>query len=496
VSVTAQTLRTGKQTTVHKTFRDSLTMDVLRHGRVSIGYIYYYPNSTKVPEHVLRDSLLPRIDEFFGVLLHDTLIRATSAELVGSASIDGPLYYNKEMARQRVASLKKFLDQRYQLSSYVKVETKIIDEDWDGLVESVRKTSLTDLPQREEVLQIIREIPVVKGREAALMRLDGGRAYRYIKKHFLAYQRRSVITLVCDVHPAIEKMLGRNVSDSEAERIVANTLLPDSAATRLLQNEQLVSCPVQFAIGSLKDNLTVAVTNLKKPLITLADTVNKLKPIVATEGDTISQSAVKTQQTTEMNPLQKPDMTKTSLAKDAPFRPYVAIKTDLVSLAGVTNKAAYRTPMPNLEVEYLFNRRFSAAFSGLYERFFKASGYDLWHVSAYTLEGRYRILPDKQYGGLYLGVYGRVGDYNIRNAGSTDNYTGMYTEGGLSAGYTLPIARNWVLEGGISGGYRHTNARYYMHEAGDVNYLLSEKPFNKFMLTSFFLRIGYRFGWK
>jgi hypothetical protein len=178
-----------------------------------------------------------------------------------------------------------------------------------------------------------------------------------------------------------------------------------------------------------------------------------------------------------------------------PWRPHWVIATNLLADAGVTPEVAYRAPMPNLELEYLFNPHFSIALSGLYKDFFGASGYDKWNVTAYTLEGRYRLLPDGHYGGLYIGLFGRVGDYNFvpsdtQGAGSR---TGKYQSAGLSLGYTWPFARHWILEAGAGYGYRWTKVRHYTHEGKKENYLTTETTDNGLDLTGLFLRIGYRF---
>jgi hypothetical protein len=177
----------------------------------------------------------------------------------------------------------------------------------------------------------------------------------------------------------------------------------------------------------------------------------------------------------------------------------VVIKTNLLYDAGISSEPSYRTPMPNLEVEYLISRRWSVSLAGLYEGWaHNIHNYARWHVTSYTLEGRYRILPDKCWGGLYIGAYGRVGDYNLLYSWddlTSGNHTGRYNEVGLSAGYTWPFAKHWVVEAGVQGGYRHSNVKNYTHEEPDNNYYDNSTLKNALKLTGLYLNIGYRFGW-
>jgi hypothetical protein len=178
------------------------------------------------------------------------------------------------------------------------------------------------------------------------------------------------------------------------------------------------------------------------------------------------------------------------------FRPLLVVKTNLVAAAGVSTEIKYRTPMPNLELEWLINERFSVAVAGLFEKFSITPGYDAWHTTAYTLEGRYRVWPRATYGGLYLGLYGRMGDYNIRRsaANAPTGNTGRYSATGLSVGYTLPLSNHWILEAGAACGYRHNRIKSYTHEAPQENYIDDQRGKDKFELGDLFVRIGYRIG--
>jgi hypothetical protein len=465
-------------------YRDSLYMDVLRHGKVEVGYLFYFPGAVSVAEGISHSpSLLYRLDAFFGATLKDSLVRFSSAELTGGASIEGSAELNEKISMQRAYSLRNFLESRYKLSSYFPVVTDWVGEDWKGLTECVREATLRELPQRDKILQIIRNVPVEKGREGILMRLDGGIPYQYMKLHYFERQRKAVITLTCDMRPVAEKIAGRKLTDGEAEKAVAEALLPQPVATRFVADPAIKRRPVDIPPGAFDSKLRLVLESMRKPLKELTeapvtpDTERMEQTVVVIESDTIT-------------PNQSP-----AESAPAPFRPHWVIKTNLVADAGITPEVKYRTPMPNLEIEYLFNRRFSAAVSGLYEGWGYAEGYARWRVTAYTLEGRYRLLPDHHYGGLFVGVYGRVGDYNRLNTfdEGDNNHTGKYWGAGLSLGYTLPFSRHWILEGGASGGYRHIGDKFYSHLRPDTNYFDFKSSDKHIGLTDLFLRFGYRF---
>jgi hypothetical protein len=177
------------------------------------------------------------------------------------------------------------------------------------------------------------------------------------------------------------------------------------------------------------------------------------------------------------------------------FRPRVVLKSDLLALSGITTELAYRAPLPNIEVEYLFNPRWSVAFAWTYKPYAWSRAFELWEATAYTLEARWRFLPLHYYGGLYLGLYGRAGDYDQRPhpSPSAGNLTGHYGETGLSLGYTLPLSQRWVLEAGISAGYRHLVRIGYTREADHYNYFDSSDHTSGTHLTGLFVRLGYRF---
>ncbi|MDR0893139.1 MAG: DUF3575 domain-containing protein [Mediterranea sp.] len=458
-------------------YLDSLYIDVLRHGKVELGYLFYFPGKVSVPDGMRQSPLLTsRLDTFFGQTLGDSLIRFTAAEIRGSASVEGDYWLNERLSQKRAASLRDFLNERYHLSDHFPVTINWIGEDWDGLIACIKGTSLQELPQRDELLRIIADRSVQRNRESAIKRLDGGIPYLYIKKRFFQLQRRAAVTLTCDVRRLVEQKVGHELSDKEVERVVASAFLSPAQAERFLADSTLTHLPADIPADGFEARLQKTLETMYVPVKELTD-----KPAPSRPG----------------RPLSSLDNTKEGVGHKTqpsampPYRPHWEVSTNLLALAGLTPEPAYRSPMPNLEIRYLFSRRFNLGLSALYKGAFKSAGYDVWHVTAYTLEGRYYLWPDAHDGGLFAGLYGRLGDYNFRR--TADNRTGKYQEGGLTLGYTLPLSTHWILEAGAAGGYRHAQVLIYDHEGEEEDYLDTKTQHNTFDLTDLFFRIGYRF---
>jgi hypothetical protein len=485
--------------------RDSIYMDVLRHGRVAVGYLCYFGTASSTNNALGNDpARTRRLDAFFESNLKDSLLRFDQATLLGCASIDGSDAVNEALSYRRALFLRDFLNRRYRLSRHLPVNVSSIGEDWNGLAECIARTPYTTLPDRDKLLNIIRKVPVNAGRETTLMQYDGGKSYRWLKQHLFPYQRRAFITIIYDIRKSIYAQLNHAPTERTADSIVARALLTRADADRFLTDRSIQSMPVSLpdfenSPDRIRAILQEMLDKMRKPVQEI--TVEALQPAPAVD-------TVRLRPDTVFIRL-KPD---TVIVHDSIFitepaqtqkpigRPTVVVKSNLLALAGVSPEPAYRTPMPNLELEYLFNRRWSVAFAALYEKFSHARGYDVWHVTAYTLEGRYRLLPDRCYGGLYLGAYLRLGDYNFRKpypqgteSGPRYNQTGYYQEGGLTLGYTLPLARHWVIEAGAAAGYRHTGAKHYTHETAEENWYNYRNPGSGIRLTDLFIRLGYRF---
>ena len=168
--------------------------------------------------------------------------------------------------------------------------------------------------------------------------------------------------------------------------------------------------------------------------------------------------------------------------------PLFAVKTNLLYWAGY-NPFSYEgffdqepvptnlgNMLPNLEVEYYFNnKKYSIAGDLAYSVMNYSDGH-WWKISSYSIEPRYWFGEVGAFKGLYAGVFGTVGDYDIYESIDVHNYgyTGMYYSGGLSVGYFQPIYKDFAIEVGVRGGYQYLNRDIYTITGGDYSFLSSD----------------------
>ncbi len=118
--------------------------------------------------------------------------RVRAVVIAGFASPEGTFAFNDRLAFDRAASVKNYI------RDYTGLPDDAImlyngSEDWRGLKILVEQS---DMPSKERVLEIIDTVPVWdpatgRGREEELMRIDGGRPYRYMYQNFFPLLRNA-----------------------------------------------------------------------------------------------------------------------------------------------------------------------------------------------------------------------------------------------------------------------------------------------------------------
>ncbi len=120
----------------------------------------------------------------------DSYVRAIV--IAGFASPEGTFAFNDRLAFDRATTVKNYILQQTGLPDDA-IMIYNGSEDWRGLKMLVEQS---DIPSKERVLEIIDTVPIVntrtkRGREAELMRLDGGRPYRYMYKNLFPRLRNA-----------------------------------------------------------------------------------------------------------------------------------------------------------------------------------------------------------------------------------------------------------------------------------------------------------------
>lgn len=143
------------------------------------------------PEFGYNSEELVKIRTMIDDIKGDKDVTVRQIAITGYASPEGPLALNKQLSERRALSIENYLIKQYDFPrSRYKVDFG--GEDWDGLVKQV---AASDMESKQQVLDIIKEVGILKGRESKLMALDGGAAWRYmLREMFPSLRRVEIVT--------------------------------------------------------------------------------------------------------------------------------------------------------------------------------------------------------------------------------------------------------------------------------------------------------------
>lgn len=179
--------------------------------------------------------------------------------------------------------------------------------------------------------------------------------------------------------------------------------------------------------------------------------------------------------------------------RDTEFRPFIAVKTNLVYWATALPDFNSYTFVPNLEAEYFFCDRWSVAGLGNYAKWGYGDG-KFFGISFWSLEPRWWIWGDGRFNWIYIGIYGQMGDYDVQNGdGGQFGFTGPFWSAGLSFGVTVPFSDRFGVEVGLRAGYRQSEVNGYSYEAPEYfrDYTETDRHWG---LTGLKVSFYYRFG--
>ncbi|MCC8061622.1 MAG: DUF3868 domain-containing protein [Rikenellaceae bacterium] len=118
--------------------------------------------------------------------------RVSHVVVAGFASPEGSFDSNDRLAWNRAVAIKDYLLRNSDVPAD-RIQLYNGSEDWRGLYLQVEKSDLYD---KSQILDIIDNVPIwdpvrKTGREKELMKLDGGRTYRYLYEHFFPKLRNA-----------------------------------------------------------------------------------------------------------------------------------------------------------------------------------------------------------------------------------------------------------------------------------------------------------------
>lgn len=133
-------------------------------------------------------SELLKIQSIIDELANDSSISVASLEIVGYASPEGSLANNQRLSEGRAKALRDYIAPRYPFPRDI-YHITFGGENWQGLEKALENM---DMDYKDEVLEIIRTVPIQSGRESRIMKLRGGVPYRYMLKNIFPNLRTAI----------------------------------------------------------------------------------------------------------------------------------------------------------------------------------------------------------------------------------------------------------------------------------------------------------------
>lgn len=138
-------------------------------------------------------SVMDRIVDITRQVMADTTSSVKKIQIVGLASIDGPIAGNETLATQRANVLQSYVQQQVAVPDSL-FETVGGGEAWADFRDQLSELSTTDeaqAAQLRQALEVIDGESDANVKESKLRKLNNGKTWAYIKEHILADQRNS-----------------------------------------------------------------------------------------------------------------------------------------------------------------------------------------------------------------------------------------------------------------------------------------------------------------
>lgn len=124
-----------------------------------------------------------------------------------------------------------------------------------------------------------------------------------------------------------------------------------------------------------------------------------------------------------------------------------------------TNLLFYTVLMPNIEAEWMFANRWSAALEIQGAWYSKENPHKVYRLSTVTPEIRFWTIDRSRWHGMYVGLFGGYGKYDLSKG--RNGHEGEGFMAGLSIGYMWPISKHLSLDAGIGVGYMSAQDKLY-----------------------------------
>jgi hypothetical protein len=233
-------------------------------------YLSFEVNSaTILPAFRNNAGELARLHSELETVIRDPHTTITGIDIVGYASIEGTYTSNLTLSERRVTALKEHIRAIHGNSLPNNLLTvRGAGEDWAKLDSLVAKSNM---PEKFQILEIIRSVDVFDGRESRLMALDGGRPYRWMLENLFPYLRRADYQLHFSVIPFTVEM-GKEVFRTRPINLSLNEmfLIAQTYTPRSEEYNELFETAARLFPDSDIANLNAAAAALDKRNIALA----------------------------------------------------------------------------------------------------------------------------------------------------------------------------------------------------------------------------------
>lgn len=169
----------------------------VRTDRHSASFNYVLDDHQLIRSYKNNASELDKVDKVISEVKSNKDITISKFEVLGYASPEGDYIYNENLASRRANSFADYLNATHRVTRNMLV-VKGIGEDWKGLEEMVRNSSLD---KKGGILDVIAMVHNPDARDAKLIALDGGATYNKLLREYYPMLRRTDYVIEFSVRP-------------------------------------------------------------------------------------------------------------------------------------------------------------------------------------------------------------------------------------------------------------------------------------------------------
>lgn len=185
------------------------TAETVKRREIKVeSFLDFIVNKTEIrPDYMNNPRELGKIQQMLDELKADPTLSIKQIDIIGYASPEGSLANNKRLSEGRAKALRDYLAKQYDFPQSI-YQTVFGGENWNGLLAAL---DTIDIAYKQEVINIIENYEVDKGRKNRIMNLRAGQPYRFMLKNVYP----SLRVAVCKVNYDI-----RNFTIDEAKEMI------------------------------------------------------------------------------------------------------------------------------------------------------------------------------------------------------------------------------------------------------------------------------------